>query len=143
MEALYERDFYQWTQENARLLREGRLSEIDVENLIEELEGMGKSEKRQFVNRLAVLLAHLLKWQYQPKIRSKSWRYTIKEQRKRVTKILRDSPSLKHDLDDHVKEAYEDAILIILKETPLDESDIPASCPYTFEQVMDDDFWPE
>jgi len=143
METLYDRDFYQWTQENAQLLREGRLSEIDLENLIEELEAMGRSEKRAFVSRLAVLIAHLLKWKYQPKIRSQSWQYTIMEQREKVNDLLEDNPSFKQSMDTMFSKAYKGAVLIILKETPLDKSDIPASCPYAFEQIMDNDFLPE
>jgi len=89
-----------------------------------------------------VLIAHLLKWRYQPKIRSLSWQYTIEEHRRRVAKLLTDSPSLKHKIESCIQEAHGDAILIILKETPLNKSDIPASCPYTFEQIMSDDFLP-
>lgn len=140
---LYNKDFYEWTQKNASLLREGKLSEVDLENLIEELESMGRSEKRAFVNRLSVLIAHILKWQYQPKIRSKSWRYTIEEQRGQVADILEDNPSFNSLLDEMLLKAYKKAILIVLKETPLNKADLPVSCPYAFKQVMDNEFWPE
>jgi hypothetical protein len=103
---------------------------------------MGRSEKRAFLSRLAVLVAHLLKWQYQPEIRSKNWRYTIKEQRRKVEDLLEDNPSFKYSSGDMLTKAYEDAILIVLKETRLDESDLPLACPYTFEQVMDTAFLP-
>ena len=77
----YEEDFYAWTTHNVKLLREGKLSEIDVEHIAEEIESMGKSEKRELLSRLAVLMAHLLKWKFQPARRSKSWALTIKNQR--------------------------------------------------------------
>lgn len=92
---LYEQDFYAWANRNAQLIRAGKLSEIDVENIAEELEGMGRSEKRAFINRLAILLAHLLKWHFQPALRSRSWQYTIRAQRDQLYDLLEDSPSLK------------------------------------------------
>jgi len=95
MEGLYDSDFYQWTQENAQLLKAGRFLEADIENIVEELESMGRSERRAFISRLAVLIAHLMKWEYQPKIRSKSWQYTIRAQRSQVRDLLKDNPSFK------------------------------------------------
>ncbi|MGC8493169.1 MAG: DUF29 domain-containing protein [Syntrophobacteraceae bacterium] len=139
---LYEKDFYEWTQKNAQLLREGRLSEIDLDNLIEELESMGRSEKRAFINRLAVLIAHLLKWEYQPERRSKNWRYTIKEQRRKVMDLLEDSPSLKHEIRQRIRKAYDDAVVLAVKDTELDEAIFPATCPYKLEQIMGEDFFP-
>lgn len=140
---LYEKDFYEWTMKNVQLLRQGKLSEIDVGNIAEELESMGKSEKREFINRLAVLLAHLLKWRFQPEKRSKSWKYTVKEQRESVSELLRDSPSLKHGIETRIGEAYKKAVILVLKETPLEESELPKTCPYSFDQSMDEGFWPE
>src|SRR5512134_2414110 len=95
---LYEQDFYAWTQEQASKLRSGELVTLDLEHLAEEIESMGRSERRELINRLAVLLAHMLKWQYQPERRGsgKSWRATIKEQRRQVQRVLKDSPSLQH-----------------------------------------------
>lgn len=141
-DASYEQDFYAWAMRNARLLREGRFSEIDVDNIAEELETIGRSEKRELVNRLAVLLAHLLKWQFQPERRGKSWRLTIKEQRRKIIKNLVDNPSLKATLREAVAEAHEDAILWVAKETPLDETDIPVTCPYTLDEILHYDFLP-
>ncbi len=140
---LYEQDFYAWAKRNSELLRAGRFSEVDVDNLVEELESMGRSEKRALVARMAVLMAHLLKWRYQPALRSNSWKYTIKEQRRKVGKILEDSPSLKHQMKALFSEAYEDAILLTAKDTGLTEEDFPSQCPYTLDRVMDDTFWPE
>lgn len=140
---LYEKDFYAWARKNSELLRQGKMMEIDVENIAEELESMGRSEKRQLVNRLAVLLAHLLKWTFQPGFRSKSWKYTIKAQRRKVMALLRDSPSLKYDLEQKFKESYDDAVLIAAKEIGMEEEDFPKTCPFTYEQAMDNDFWPD
>ncbi len=138
----YEQDFYAWAMSNAQLLREGRFSEIDVDNIAEELETIGRSEKRELVNRLAVLLAHLLKWQFQPARRGKSWRITIKEQRRKIAKHLGENPSLKVMLQETVAEAYEDAILLVAKETLLDETDLPTTCPYMLDEVFQHDFLP-
>jgi hypothetical protein len=91
-------DFYAWAMRNAELLRQGRFSEIDAEHIAEELEDMGASAKCELLNRLRVLLAHLLKWQYQPDWRSKGWKYTIKEQRRRIDRLLQENPSLRHKL---------------------------------------------
>jgi hypothetical protein len=142
METLYDQDFYEWTQENARLLRERRFSEIDIDNLIEELETMGRGDKRAFVNYLAVLIAHLLKWERQTALRSRSWKYTIREQRAQVADILADNPSFKHSLDEMLSKAYGKAIIRVVKETGLDEEVFPAACPYEFENIMDTSFFP-
>jgi hypothetical protein len=139
---LYEKDFYEWTQKNAQLLREGRLSEVDRDNLIEELETMGRSEKRAFVNHLAVLIAHLLKWERQSVLRSKSWRYTIREQRTQVEEILDVNPSFNHLLAEMVLKAYGKAIVRVVKETGMDEDHFPSTCPYEFDQIMDPTFFP-
>jgi len=139
---LYEQDFYRWTMSNARLLRQGRFSEIDAENIAEELESMGRRERRALTSRLAVLLAHLIKWELQPSLRSRSWKYTVKEQRRKIAKLLGENPGFKSDLESMVSEAYEDAFFIVLKETELEEEALPSVCPYSFEQAMEDDFWP-
>jgi len=142
METLYEKDFYEWTQKNAQLLREGRLAEIDIDNLVEELEAMGRGEKRAFVNHLAVLIAHLLKWERQPVLRSKSWRFTIREQRAQVADILQDDPSFKDSFTDALARAYGKAVVRVVKETGLDEETFPESCPYMLAEIMDSDFFP-
>lgn len=139
----YESDFYAWANEQAALLREGRFAEADVENIAEEIESLGRSEKRELVNRLAVLLAHLLKWQFQPAWRGKSWRLTIKEQRRKLSEHLGDNPSLKPLLGEAIGRAYQDAISDVQKDTPLTEDDLPALCPYTAEQVLEAEFLPE
>jgi len=143
MEALYDLDFYKCKQENARLLRDGRLFEIDIENIIEELESMGRSEKRAFVNRLAVLIAHLLKWGYQPERRSKSRRNTIDTQRIDVAALLNDSPSLHHGIEERLSHAYVKARILAEPDTELDRETFPSTCPYEFEQIVDKSFFPE
>ena len=139
---LYEQDFYRWTMSNARLLRQGRFSEIDAENIAEELESMGRSEKRELVDRLAVLLAHLLKWELQPRRRSRSWEKTILEQRRKIELLLEDSPSLEHEVTGRMERAYKLALKEVAKETGLPPKDLPRPCPYSFEETVDDDFWP-
>jgi hypothetical protein len=139
----YQQDFYGWLLESADLLRKKQFSELDIEHIAEELEGMARSDKRQLINRLAVLLAHLLKWQFQPAFRSKSWQRTIKEQRKRITLLLQDSPSLKHELDTKVQDAYEIAILSAANETNLDEDIFPSSCEYDIEEILNAEFYPD
>ena len=141
MGSLYEEDYYGWTRKNADLLRRGRLSEIDVENIAEELEDMGGTRQRELDGRLGVLLAHLLKWKYQPP-GTKSWRFTIKEQRRRIARILRKNPSLKHELNDTFLESYGDAVLIAAREAGMEEEAFPPACPWTIEQVMDGEFFP-
>ncbi len=139
----HETDFYSWTQEQASLLRQGRLGELDSANLMEEIEDMGRSERRELINRLAVLLAHLLKWQYQPERRSNSWKSTIKEQRRKVARVLRLNPGLKPDMADSLEDAYGDSVLIAARETGLDENAFPAECPWTVPQALDNEFWPD
>ena len=140
---LYERDFYAWASEQAALLRSGRLAQADVVNIAEEIESMGRSEKRELISRLAVLLMHLLKWQVQPLLRGASWRATLRVQRRALTRHLADNPSLKAILPEAIHEAYGDAVLEAERETGLDERAFPATCPYSFEQLMDADFLPE
>ncbi len=138
----YESDFHAWAMEQSRLLRAGRLSEADVGNIAEEIESMGRSEKRELINRLAVLLTHLLKWQVQPALRGNSWRLTIREQRRKIARHLEDNPSLRAGLDGTISAAYGDALLGAQRETGLAESAFPASCPYAVEQVVGADFLP-
>lgn len=141
--ALYDHDFYAWASEQAQLLRAGKLAEADIEHIAEEIESMGRSEKRELVNRLAVLLMHLLKWQFQPSVRGTSWRLTIEEQRDRLADHLADNPSLKATLDASIASAYRLAILGAARETGMDRGVFPAACPWTFPQITDTDFWPE
>jgi len=140
---LYETDFYEWTQNQANTLRAKNFACLDLDNLIEEIEDMGKSRQRALQSRLEVLLAHLLKWRFQPKRKGSSWEFTIKEQRKRIAILLKKNPSLYSVLDESFTEAYEFAVSSAAQATHLEESTFPAQCPWTFEQVMAPDFWPE
>jgi hypothetical protein len=140
---LYDRDFYGWAREQAGLLRVGRVSEADIEHIAEEIESMGKSERNQLLNRLAVLLAHLLKWHFQPALRGNSWRLTVREQRRRVDRVMTQNPGLRPELDAILADAHGDALLIAERETGLLESAFPSNCPWSFEQIVELDFWPE
>jgi hypothetical protein len=140
---LYETDFYVWTQEQARLLREKRWDDLDLANLVEEVEGVGGSEKREIRNRLTKLLAHLLKWQYQPGYRGPSWRATIRDQRRELAEIVHDSPSLRSYVDKQVQERYLSGRLEAAHETGIAFGLFPEACPFTSEQVLDLEFWPE
>jgi len=140
---LYETDFYGWTQHQADLLRTRKLARLDIDNLLVEVESMGKSEQRELETRLEVLLMHLLKWVFQPECRSVSWEATIKEQRKRIVDHLGKNPSLKPRIPEAHASAYGYAVLGAVKETGLHESIFPAQSPWSREQALADTFWPE
>ena len=140
---LYDQDFYAWASEQAALLRAGKLSAADIDHIAEEIESMGKTEKRELVNRLTVLLTHLLKWRYQPGLRGNSWRLTIKEQRLKLSDHLDDNPSLKSVLPAALNNAYRLALVEAERETGLDERTFPAECPWSFETMMDATHWPD
>lgn len=139
----HEEDVYGWAIHTAELLRSGKMSEVDFDNIIEEMESLGRSEKHELINRLSLVISHLLKWQFQPTMRGHIWIYSIKEQRKRSRIHLRKNPSLKHMLDEILIDAYDVAISKAARETALDEKTFPKECPYTFDQMMDDEFYPE
>ncbi|HIB1616940.1 TPA: DUF29 domain-containing protein [Salmonella enterica subsp. enterica serovar Muenchen] len=143
MRTRYETDFYGWTQEQARLLRSGQLSELDTQNLLEEIEAMGRSELRELINRLKILLIHLLKWEHQPGFRGRSWLLTIEEQRNQVEDVIRDNPGLKPKLPKALQDAYRNAIVGAERETGLPRSTFPGECPWTFEQIINPDFYPD
>lgn len=140
---LYDQDFYAWANEQARLLRAGDLSAADIEHIAEEIESMGRSEKRELVSRLTILFIHLLKWQFQPDMRTKSWRNSVTVQRVRLASHMRDNPSLKSTLAEAIKEAFRVARLEAEAETGIDENVFPTICPWSFEQAMDEDHWPD
>ena len=139
---LYQQDFYAWANEQAGLLRAGKLSEADIEHIAEEIESMGKGEKRELVSRLTVLLLHLLKWQYQPSHRGHSWRASVRIQRREVAAHMVDNPSLKSLLPQAIEQAYGTAIIEAENETGLGEGTFPAVCPWAYKEMMDPDFWP-
>jgi hypothetical protein len=140
---LYDQDFYAWTHEQAALLRAGRLSEADVGHIAEEIENMGKGEKRELVSCLRVLLLHLLRWQYQPTRRGASWEGSIINIRDELDDHLRDNPSLKSQIAGPMEVAYRRAVVDATTETDLVRSTFPQSCPWSFDQIMDSNFYPE
>jgi hypothetical protein len=141
----YDEDLVAWTEEQVALLREGHLDALDRENIIEEIESLGKSQQRELSSRMVVLFAHLLKWQFQPDLRGASWRSTIRVQRAGIQDVLDDSPSLKRHFDDATwmakrwRHGVEQAVI----ETGLPRVDFPTICPWTLDQVLDDDFLPD
>ena len=139
----YDSDFYGWANEQAALLRAGRLAEADLANIAEEIESMGRSEKRELTSRLAVLLTHLLKWRHQPGGRGSSWRASVRVQRRRLTDHIADNPSLKPKIPEAMTRAYEEAALIAAEETKLGEDTFPPACPWSFDEIMNPDFWPQ
>jgi len=139
----YNKDFYAWLMNNASLLRQHKFSEVDIEHIAEELESMGKSEKRELTSRLTVLLAHLLKWKFQSALRSRSWKNTILTQRIDILELLDDSPSLKYEFEERAVIAYEKAKLSAEDETGIDKKNFPEICPFTFEQLLMKDYFPE
>jgi ribosomal protein L29 len=140
---LYDQDFFAWANEQAALLRAGRLSEADIENIAEEIDTMGRSEKRELVSRLKVLLTHLLKWRFQPTLRGTSWRLTIEEQRREVADHMADNPSLKDRLPEAMASAFAGAILVAARETGFDRATFAPAGTWSFEQIMTDDFYPD
>jgi Domain of unknown function DUF29 len=141
--ALYEHDFQAWIERHITLLKEARFAELDIDNLVEELEDMGRSNKRELVSRCIILIAHLLKWQYQADQRSTSWRSSIIEQRASINYLLKKVPSLKNALNDAIQEAYSESIGIAIAETRLPSLTFPSHCPYTKAEVLNADFYPE
>jgi Domain of unknown function DUF29 len=140
---LYDRDFFAWSREQAELLRAGKLAQADIEHIAEEIDSMGRTEKRELISRLSVLLLHLLKWRYQPDKRSPSWEASIRVQCNRLADHLDDNPSLKPLLPQALLSAYRDAALEAVAETGLAGATFPATCPWTVDQVMDAGFWPD
>jgi len=141
--SLYERDFCLWLEQQAELLREGRLSELDVANLLEELESMGRKDKKAIKSNLVIVLLHLLKHEFQPRRRSRSWLDSILEHRQRLRDDLTESPSLRGHLEAVFPEAYADARARAITQTGLSERAFPRISPYTLDEALDPDFLPE
>lgn len=139
---LYNRDFFAWTQEQIKLLKEKSFSKLDVENLLEEVESMGKREKRELSNRLEILLMHLLKWKYQPEEQSKSWMRTIREQRHQIKKVMNDNPSLVPKIGEYISDSYSYARQNAHYETGVFLSKFPVNCEWVSDQLLSDEFFP-
>ena len=147
--ALYDQDFYAWTQEQATLLREGAVQDLDLLHLAEEIESLGKSEQRELYNRLRRLLRHLLKLHVAAQRLpgdlervGRGWRLTVKVQRVDLEKLLRENPTLWHLVPDELADAYIVARLEAAGDLRLDEAALPPTCPWKLEDVLDTDFWP-
>ena len=135
--SLYDTDYVAWLQEQVAHLRAGRLSALDVENVALELQSLMNSQRQQLENRLEVLIHHLLKWDHQPDQRSNRWRATVHEQRTRIRRLLRYSPSLKREVEPMCRDVYPDAVRAAAIETGLGESSFPATLPYAVEQIFE------
>lgn len=142
MRTSYENDVVAWASEQARLLRAGRFDLLDLEHIAEEIEDVGKSEQRELANRMAVLLTHLLKWQYQPERQGNSWARTIKEQRKGVLSRLEETPSLKSKLNEPRwwDAVWADAVAQATAETGIDT--LPEACPWSEAEVLGEGWFP-
>ena len=144
---LYEQDFNAWALDEANKLKLKQFDSVDWSNLIEEIEDMSKREISSLENRLITLIMHLLKWQLQPEARgnSNSWEATIKQQRLKIKKLIKKMPSLKNHLEQLLSDdsVYQDAVLEAIKETSLSYAIFPSTLPYTQEQLLDDEFYPD
>jgi hypothetical protein len=134
---LYDQDFYAWTQQQVDLLKAGQWEQVDMENLIEEIESLGKQERQELENRLGVLLGHLLKWRYQPELRCKSWRATIREQRRQIQRQARKNPSLKLYMSEALEVGYENGLDLLDRETPVELEQVPQVCPFSLAEIFD------
>jgi hypothetical protein len=133
--ANYERDVYSWSQEQARLIREGRWDEIDRDNVAEEIESVGRAEFNSLVSALRVLMLHMLKWEHQPERRTRSWLLSIEAQRNDLDDVLADNPGLRQRIPEAMQRAYRNARTAAAQETGLDTKVFPAACPYSFDDV--------
>jgi hypothetical protein len=138
----YETDFYAWTKEQVTLLREQKWEQIDRENLIEEIAALRKQQRQELRNRLSILVAHLLKWFYQPQCRSRSWLPTIRVQRRDLWRLLKDNPSLQSYLEEALLEAYANARDLAMAETDLPAATFPLNCPYQLTEILSESFYP-
>jgi Domain of unknown function DUF29 len=139
---LYDTDWYLWGQTNAQLLREGRFTDLDTPHLIEEIEDMGRSQRQAIYSHLRNLLMHLLKWEFQTHMQSKSWYYSISNARISIARLIKESPSLKQLPSKEMADAYSDAVKLASVETGLDEARFPQTCPYQLEDVLKDGWLP-
>jgi hypothetical protein len=140
---LYESDYLLWLEETSKLLRAKDFANLDLENLIEEIESLGRRERNKLISSLRLIFQHLLKWQYQPKKRSKSWINTINRERDNISYYIEDTPSLKQLLDDVevLNKAYQRGKQDAIRETGI--INLPQNCPYSIEQTLEHNFLPE
>lgn len=141
MSDLYETDVALWAERQAAALRRRAGNEIDWENVAEEIESLSRTDKREIRSRLAIICAHLLKWQFQPDARSNSWRGAIDEGRDEISNIIKESPSLAAYPPLQLADAYDRGRRVATPETGI--ADLPTPCPWTAAEVLDPDFRPE
>lgn len=141
-DSLYEADFYAWTQRQAFLLRNQQWFQIDLDNVIEEIESLGKQQRQELRNRLAVLIGHLLKWEYQSEKRSRSWFATINVQRLDIGELISDNPSLKPYLSEALEVAYKKGLMLAVKESGLPSKSFLGNPAYSLEAILSKDFYP-
>jgi hypothetical protein len=141
--SLYDEDFAVWTAETARLLRAGRFDEVDIEHVAEEIEDMGKRDKRELHSRLTVLILHLLKWKWQPEKQTRGWQSTLLTQRAELDRLLQDSPSLRRATAAAVAKVYPTVLETVVLETGLPATAFPSECPFSPDQILDREFLPE
>ncbi len=134
----YDKDFFAWTQEQAMLLKDKRFAELNLDHLVEEVDDMGRQVQRELESRLIVLVAHLLKWQYQVENRSRSWRLTILKQQKQIARLLTKNPSLRPFLAAEYQEIYGLACIRAALETDLEPETFPEHCPWTLAEILQD-----
>ena len=139
----YDQDFYAWSVEQAARLRRSRPSDVDWENVAEEVETLGKSDRRKVASDLKNILEHLIKWRYQPQKRTTGWRSSIREHRDRIQRIIADSPSLRRLPYEILAEEYRKARGAALDDTKLPKERVPETCPFAIEDVLDPTYWPE
>lgn len=139
----YQADFQAWTKEQIRVLRNQEWHKLDLENLIEEIETLGRQQRQELRNRLAVLMGHLLKWQYQSEQRSRSWLATIRVQRRDILRLIKENPSLKPYLEEALLEAYDNARDLAMGETDLPEETFPRECQYLPQAILNPEFYPD
>jgi hypothetical protein len=142
--ARYDADFYEWAKEQAAALRARHFELLDFENLAEEIEGLARSDWRELRSRVVQILVHLLKSQFQPGRRSRSWEATLALQRTEIEAVVRDSPSLRREVAELIDDAYASARRIAAKEIRLEQwsERFPPTCPWSVEQILDADFYP-
>jgi hypothetical protein len=144
-QSLYDKDFNAWALDMAYKLKTKKFDDLDIDNLVEEVEDMSKSQRRSLESRLIALIMHLLKWQVQSEKQCGSWKGTVRQQRMKIKKLLLDMPSLKNDFDSLLQSqnVYENALIEAINETGLKEKLFPKKIPYTKEQILDDTFYPD
>lgn len=142
MNSAYETDFFGWTKKQAEYLKKGNFEGLDMQNLIEEIESMGASQENKLESHLLVLLMHLLKWKYQTYMRTRSWKLSIQNARYQIGRVLNKNPSLKHKINERTNEVYTSARYLAAEETNLEIEIFPQENPWSFEQIMQEEFLP-